>query len=381
MSDQSKEGLLAVCGSLLGLSAIAVGLRLYTRKKQSAPFLADDAFAVAGLVTYIGASITVFISVHYKTVGYASSEFTPAELASTLELSSKLQIAWDILSNASLAFVKLSVLYFYRRIFCSGASKEWFHFASIITVIVVVLWLVVFSFLTGFQCGTHFSALWNGTYLQYCTISFPFLYGLAVSDFLLDVWILVLPIPRIAQLNATISKKFAITGVFLLACLGVGFSIARMVTYIDVEKGGPLYFVYHDEEGKVYPTESVTRAFFFTMLETGISLVAVNLPTLWFLSKSVTPEAILQSIRSVISLASLRSNREGHTKPMATDKPGSMHTLRSSESSAKQFKFHGGSDIEAQRTEVSAMPMDDSKPVAEDGVYVKNSVVIERQLR
>ncbi|KAF2156106.1 hypothetical protein K461DRAFT_275197 [Myriangium duriaei CBS 260.36] len=47
-----------------------------------------------------------------------------------------------------------------------------------------------FQFLTGFQCGTHFSALWDGTYLKYCTISFPFLYGLVISDFLLDVWIL-----------------------------------------------------------------------------------------------------------------------------------------------------------------------------------------------
>lgn len=119
-----------------------------------------------------------------------------------------------------------------------------------ITVVVVVLWLFVFSILAGLQCGTHFSALWDGTYTQYCTISFPFLYGLAVSDFLLDVWILVLPIPRVAQLNASLSKKLAIIGVFLLACVGVGFSIARMATYIDIENGGALYFAYHDEEGK-----------------------------------------------------------------------------------------------------------------------------------
>lgn len=51
MSAQSKDGILAVCGSLLGLSAIAVGLRLYARKKQTAPFKADDALAVAALVS------------------------------------------------------------------------------------------------------------------------------------------------------------------------------------------------------------------------------------------------------------------------------------------------------------------------------------------
>ena len=75
--------------------------------------------------------------------------------------------------------------------------QSWFNIAIWITVIIVMLWLVVFQFLTGFQCGVHFSALWDGSYLQYCTISFPFLYGLAVSDFLLEVWILALPIPKV----------------------------------------------------------------------------------------------------------------------------------------------------------------------------------------
>lgn len=161
----------------------------------------------------------------------------------------QLQIAWDILSTTSLACIKLSALCFYRRIFCVGGKNDWFNIASIITIMIVVIWLVVFQFLTGFQCGTHFSALWNGTYTEYCTISFPFLYGLAVSDFLLDIWILALPIPRIIQLHATMRKKLAIIGVFLLAFVGLAASITRMVNYIAIEDGGSLYFIYHDEEG------------------------------------------------------------------------------------------------------------------------------------
>jgi hypothetical protein len=50
MSSQSKDGLLAVCGSLLGLSTIAVGLRFYARKKTHLPIKADDMLAVASLV-------------------------------------------------------------------------------------------------------------------------------------------------------------------------------------------------------------------------------------------------------------------------------------------------------------------------------------------
>jgi hypothetical protein len=116
------------------------------------------------------------------------------------------------------------------------------------SIVVVIVWLVVFQFLTGFQCGIHFSALWDGTYEEYCTLSFPYLYGFAISDFLLDIWILVLPVPRVLRLQVSLSKKLAVLGVFLLTFIGVFASGARMLQYIESEKDGPSYFITHDEE-------------------------------------------------------------------------------------------------------------------------------------
>ncbi|KAI7778903.1 hypothetical protein LA080_001508 [Diaporthe eres] len=298
MLNQTKDELIEVCTTLMALSSIAVGLRLYSRKRQHVALMVDDALTV-------------------------------------------LQISWDVLSTTSLACIKLSALFFYRIIFYVGLH-QWFDIANTVTIIVVVVWLVVFQFLTGFQCGTHFSALWDGSYLQYCTVSFPFLYGLAVSDFLLDVWILALPIPRIMQLHTSASKKLGIVVVFLLVFIGLGASIARMVEYIKIENGGSHYFIHHDEE------EAVTSAFLFTMLETGISLVAVNLPSLWLLFTSVTPKKVIRTIRSVLSLESLRSRgsgrrgqstgRDGGDKfgaAAVTGKYGMVASTRPSESSAK----------------------------------------------
>lgn len=113
-----------------------------------------------------------------------------------------MQIAWDILSTCALACIKISAVFFYRRIFCVSGNKARFSIVTLATATIVFLWLVTFLFLTGFQCGSHFSALWNRTYLQYCTISFPFLYGLVISDLLLDVWILALPVPQVSCLAA-----------------------------------------------------------------------------------------------------------------------------------------------------------------------------------
>ena len=55
------------------------------------------------------------------------------------------------------------------------------------------------------QCGSHISALWTPpvqNYLEYCIYVFPFVTGFAISNFLLDLLILVLPIPKVrTQLN------------------------------------------------------------------------------------------------------------------------------------------------------------------------------------
>ncbi|KAI1654870.1 hypothetical protein F4813DRAFT_368741, partial [Daldinia decipiens] len=206
------------------------------------------------------------------------------------------QIVLDLLTNNTLACVKLSVLFFYRRIFCAGGKWTTFGVVTWVTIVVVVLWLLVFQFLTGFQCGTHFTALWDGSYVQYCTISFPFLYGLVISDFLLDVWILILPIPDILHLHTTLQRKLSIIAVFLLAFVGLGASIARMVQYIKIELGGPNYLLYTDHE------RLVTQSFFYTMLEAGIALIAVNLPSLRVFSASVEVGGLMRSVRSFIKL-------------------------------------------------------------------------------
>ncbi|KAI0484785.1 hypothetical protein GGR56DRAFT_615469 [Xylariaceae sp. FL0804] len=298
---ESKNGIIGASSSLMGLTLIAVGLRLYARRRQRVRFMADDAFAVVSLVAFFGAAIVVFILVHKKAFGY------PLNSAAGTKFSTTAQIALDVLSNTSNACTKLSALFFYRRIFCvKNAVNKWFNRTVIALVVIVVLWLVTYQFLAGFQCGTHFSALWDGDYIKYCTISDPFLESLSISDFILDVIILCLPIPRVLQLHATLLKKLAVIGIFLTALVGLGAACARMVEYITLTSIDRNYFLHHDEE------RAVTEAFYFTILEAGISLISVNLPTLWFLFTSVTPDTVVRSIRSMLSLPSIGSNRSGN---------------------------------------------------------------------
>ena len=94
----------------------------------------------------------------------------------------------------TLGITKISGLFFFRRIFCV-VSRTIFGALTLVTVAIVALWTVTFLVLTALQCGTHFDALWSpAAYKQYCHISYPFLLALTISDLLLDVWILCLPI-------------------------------------------------------------------------------------------------------------------------------------------------------------------------------------------
>ena len=53
-----------------------------------------------------------------------------------------------------------------------------------------------------------------------------------------------------------------------------------------------------------------TEAAYLTMLEVGTSLVAVNLPTLWFLLSSSSSKKALRTLRGMLSLTSMRSSRK-----------------------------------------------------------------------
>lgn len=54
--------------------------------------------------------------------------------------------------------------------------------------------------MNGAQCGSHFSMLWAedvSQYIEYCIYVFPFVMGFAISNFLLDLLILALPLPMV----------------------------------------------------------------------------------------------------------------------------------------------------------------------------------------
>ena len=111
----------------------------------------------------------------------------------------QLYLAFDLFSTTALGCTKVGALLFFRRIFCVTGRRTLFSSLTLISIAVVALWTAGYDILTGLACGTHFSALWTSRrdYDRYCRkTAWRFLLSLTISDFLLDVWILALPLPQ-----------------------------------------------------------------------------------------------------------------------------------------------------------------------------------------
>ena len=114
--------------------------------------------------------------------------------------------------------IKLSVLFFYRRVFVGRP----FHILSWTLIVIVCGWGISFFFASIFACHP-ISAIY-GTRKQLfteCTKTTVRLDVFAISDPVLDALILAVPMPFIWQLHLPTKRKFALTGVFLLGALYV----------------------------------------------------------------------------------------------------------------------------------------------------------------
>lgn len=96
----------------------------------------------------------------------------------------------------ALACVKLSFIFFYRRIFCTGNGKI-FSAITIAMIVMIIAWAVSFNIALLFICNGHFAAMW--TSIQdlntHCGSLLDWQLGYAISDFITDVMVLVLPLP------------------------------------------------------------------------------------------------------------------------------------------------------------------------------------------
>ncbi|CAJ2505648.1 Uu.00g130420.m01.CDS01 [Anthostomella pinea] len=148
----------------------------------------------------------------------------------------------------------------------------------------------------------------------------------AITNMIMDITILTLPMPFVWRLNMSTRQKLAVSSIFLLGAFVIGISIAR------------IYFFYQSTDSYANAldiTVNIAPNLYWTELEASIAIVSACLPTLRPLFSGLSLETFLHEFASRLSIRS-------STKSSGNSHAGSIgkwdHSLpNGSESSAARF--------------------------------------------
>lgn len=231
------------------LATFGLAGRFAARIKADASMKLEDWLIIAGFstfITYVGVFLHGEFSSRYLRIAKADkssgvlssggtlniSEMSLAQLSHalkvrghacsgrqcTVELSFQYVYVAESLFTATITFVKLSILSLYRTIFPTPAFRR----ASLLVGVGCLIWFFVCFFVNMFQCRPLVGAwkpelVFSGN--ASCIVYGDFIVGYEISNMLLDIIILCLPIWQIRKLQLPTAKKLVIGGVFILGGL------------------------------------------------------------------------------------------------------------------------------------------------------------------
>ncbi|KAK3988822.1 hypothetical protein QBC44DRAFT_242807 [Cladorrhinum sp. PSN332] len=260
--DLSQNQNRDIIGSVVGIMVLglaSVALRLVTRLKVKGPGLAADDYAIVfAAVMGIGTAVCCLISVpwgggkHLWVVKH--DEF--ARLYQTT-------FAFVIVYITCISATKISILLFYRRVF--GTTVIWylvFAFAFAHWAEVTVTWLA------GCRPIDYYWKQYTDpeTATGSCIDAPLFYFCNGIIGLVIDVAILLVPVPTIRKLNMPTTKKVFVGGILLLGSFVCVASAVRIVKMNQLVKSPDF-------------TWAMSQVFIWSCCEPFIGIVCACLPT------------------------------------------------------------------------------------------------------
>ncbi|KAJ5501178.1 hypothetical protein N7453_005995 [Penicillium expansum] len=257
------QQLIGVSIAIASIQIIVVGARFYTRHMQRVANGIDDYLMIPALIAGLAQAALYIYLAKRGGVGY-HLEYV-ARTPSKLVILQKGLYANQILDFPfTIAPAKISILLFYVRIF---PVRKFRIFAYILGAVVLGHGIGVLL-AAIFQCSPIAYA-WDKTIVGgSCFNQQAFFRFVSPPNIITDVLILVMPLPYVWRLHTHIGQKVALTGVFLLGSLGTIASILRMT-------------IFFQESAFADPTWTSVNLGIWTILESGIIIIAACLPSVW----------------------------------------------------------------------------------------------------
>lgn len=135
--------------------------------------------------------------------------------SSSVTFISKVNWAGNFVYDTSLCLSKVAAVLFLSRIFPRSTNSKWFNWALRGTFALNIAWYVGAVLGTVFLC-IPISKNWAATEPGHCGTEFNLLMGSAISSVVLDLIILLLPLPKLWKLQIGTQRRVGLMIVFIL---------------------------------------------------------------------------------------------------------------------------------------------------------------------
>ncbi|KAJ0302173.1 hypothetical protein COL516b_007224 [Colletotrichum fioriniae] len=286
---------------------LVVPLRLYARWTTMHRFEADD-----WIMMFCGAMFVVFVVVGQLAGHVAFGEDIWMVDPDELTLGLKLFFIDESMYLACLGLTKISVLFFYLRIF----PNKSFRWATYATMTYIIISTTVVLLMQIFQCiPFEFNWVgWKGDFGPHHCLDINALAfvagGLSISH---DLIILALPLPLLWHLNTSKRSKIGILFMFSLGIFVLITSCIRLRYIVSFTQS-------------LNPTWDFTDPLIWSGLEASVSMIVVCLPALRILLKRGWPKMFstigTAEVHSAPKKASNASSRMAQAIKAAEDGDG-----------------------------------------------------------
>ncbi|KAF2267340.1 hypothetical protein CC78DRAFT_614279 [Lojkania enalia] len=293
------ETILGTTISFITIAFLAIGFRLYMRYRERI-WGWDDLFVfLAGVSTAIGSAFTCMM----PAAGSGKHFWTLTDDQKTQYFKH----IWEtnVTYTSSTTFIKLAILFQYLRLFDMQGSTP--RRTTIGMLIFISTWGTTFFFLAIFSCNP-IEKNWKFDVPGKCVgwgskigeELFATFTAHSSSNMLLDIIVLILPIPFLRTLRVKGKTRIGLVGLFIMGGIVVAVSCGRLVV-LCINRAGtvPIFD----------PTFAAPTIFIFSVLEVNIAILCASIPIFWPLVSSLATNKILV-VNEIEIRTSRRSSRD-----------------------------------------------------------------------
>ncbi|KAL4962949.1 CFEM domain-containing protein [Aspergillus stella-maris] len=249
--------LISVLGAGFALASIAVTIRVVGRVMGSTLGL-DDVAIMLSMGVETAMSVIGFI---YPSIGLGKDIwFVPFPQITDILLLFYLE---QVLYVASTALTKISMLLLFLRVFPS----ERFQLITKITLAFVTLWGIALLFANIFQCTpvSYSWTYWDREHSGSCRQWGTPLLAHSVVNVLLDVVIMVLPLPTLLRMQIPWARKGGVCAMFAVWIVAAVVAILRLLACLRFD-------IRHN------PTRDITTVAIWSLTEVNLSIICACMP-------------------------------------------------------------------------------------------------------